>query len=362
MAIQTISSSDSGSVAAGKINDNFSEISENMGSGVPDWDLEVGLAYDNAIKQMKSPSSGIYMLSKSVNLLHFSDIHGYAANLERVVAFGTRYADYIDAIIHTGDNVHQNFSDGTSFWTGISGTNKILNCIGNHDSWDGSNWHGKTAAECAAAYITPYVSNWGVTIGSNVCYYYKDFSDQGVRLIVIDVMHYDATQASWLESTLASAKTNSYHVIIASHYPPAKSDWIDCNFDSWHYNYDAPNTYGGYLSSLGVPALVDAFQTGGGVFICYICGHTHVDECRFCQGYPHQLHFCVDTSAISTVNKSYNRRVVGERNQDAMNLYSIRPTEGTLAVLRIGNDMDRAGKHRGGMTYDYINHQIIGQW
>lgn len=374
MARQEIQQTDSGSQAANKINSNFTELyarPSSGGSGVPDWDLVSGMAYDNAIKQMVSPSSGIYMASSSVNILHFSDIHADDVNLARAIAFGTRYSNFIDDIIHTGDSVRENWDNGFSFWTNC-GADDVLNCIGNHDPKYGGSWFGKTAAECAERYITPFAEDWGVTIGTGVCYYYKDYvktvsnTTTKVRLIVLDAMHWDSTQETWLTDTLDAAKSGGYHVIIASHFAPAKSDWIECNFDTWHYNYDhtAASSYRGYLDVYGIPAIVDAFMTGGGKFICYLAGHTHVDECRFCDGYPNQLFFCVNTAGhtMPSIISTYDRRVVGERSQDCMNLYSIRPTEGVLAVLRIGNDFDRAGKHKGGMTYDYFNHKIIGQW
>lgn len=187
-------------------------------------DLLSGYIYDDGIRQLSNAS---------LTLLHFSDIHGDAIRLARIMTFAKRYSNFIDNIIQTGDLVSASWSSGIDFYTGVEGTDKILNVIGNHDSASSNSggWTDYTAAQCAARYITPFVSNWGVTIGSDVCYYYKDY-DNGIRLIVLDRLHFDSTQKSWLLALLQSSTAKK--VIIACHnVPGAVVANKSCNMDMW---------------------------------------------------------------------------------------------------------------------------------
>ena len=46
------------------------------------------------------------------------------------------------------------------------------------------------------------IESWGVTYTSAKRYYYKDFSDEKVRLIVLDYTHFDNEQELWLQQVL----------------------------------------------------------------------------------------------------------------------------------------------------------------
>ena len=78
--------------------------------------------------------------------------------------------------------------------------------------------------------INPYKANWGangtLSITSNKCYYYKDYTNAKVRLIVLDCMHENSAQLTWLNNTLASAKSANMHVLIANHVKIGKSEDI----------------------------------------------------------------------------------------------------------------------------------------
>lgn len=312
---------------------------------------EAILAAKNTIFPTDATSWFGNSFGKGVNILHFSDLHGDAINLSRIAAFKAKVSGL--AALHTGDVVNNTFADGIDFWT-PSGADDIMQCIGNHDVAG-----GKTAAECYARYISPFVSGWGVTSQSDVCYYYKDWSEKSVRLIVLDCMHWDATQKSWLESTLAGAKTAGYHVVVANHYAPGASaenratafDTIGANSASW----DNINSQ--------APAAVQDFIDGGGHFVCWLCGHTHADMFRFPTAYSDQLYVAVANAGINAHVVSHAEcqivRENGEHSQDLFNLVSINATRQTLTIVRVGADRDTIGRHIGTVVYDYANKEIL---
>lgn len=300
---------------------------------------------------------------KGVNLLHFSDIHGDYINLTRIVKFKQSISFGLDALF-TGDMVNHEWSDGIDFWSN-SGANNIMVAIGNHDSLSGQNWYAKTAAECYSRYISPFVENWGVTYQTDVCYYYKDWADKKVRLIVLDVMHWDAAQKLWFENLLSDSLSSEYHIAVAGHCSPATSDGgiKTCSFDTWGANRShwESQTFGKMNSE--APTAVKNFIDAGGHFVCWLTGHTHADMFRYLVSYPNQLYVAVGDAGINA-NVSSNAssqldRVLGEKSQDLFNLVSINATRQTLTITRVGADHDTIGRHIGTVVYDYANHEII---
>lgn len=265
-----------------------------------------------------------------LSLLHFSDIHGIKRNLENIVKVKNYYSDIIADVIDTGDDVADQFSDEDIF-SGVDGAENILRCIGNHDNATKTggvyDFNAKTASECYGKFFAPFIANWGVTYTENLCYYYKDYVAQGIRLIVLDAMHNDATQEAWLDSVLADAKTNGLAVVCANHYMRT----IDV-FQT-PFNDASP-------SSSNMPVSwaesVSTFIEGGGEFICWICGHTHRDSVGTIQGYENQVMIVIDTAATGRSTTSNTYRKYYTRSQDLMNVVSIDKNNTTIKVVRIG--------------------------
>ena len=340
-------------------------LSAGMGKKLNENDLfaEQVLAAKNTVYPSGNTSWFGNNFGKAVNLLHFSDIHGDATNLARIVAFKAANAS-LDAALFTGDMVWKNWGNGISFW-GDAGADGIMVAIGNHDTYSGSDWYAKTAAESYARYISPFVSNWGVTYTADVCYYYKDWSTQKVRLIVLDVQHWDATQKAWLEATLASAKTAGYHVVCAGHCAPAASD---SGMKAVPFDTLGANTSHWESASYGkmnaeAPAAVKDFKDNGGHFVCWLCGHTHADMFRHLSSYSGQLYVAVanagDNIHVTSGASCQIVRVDGERSQDLFNIVSINPQRETLTIVRVGADRDTLGRHIGTIVYDYANNEIL---
>ena len=332
----------------------------------------------NAILQLGERYKGDFSISqKKATFLHFSDIHGDEVNFKRIVDYINKNKQYFEDVICTGDIVKNQFSDGIDWWENNIGDNNILMAIGNHDTnviTDGHyNWYGKSAEECYQSFLYPFISNWKVNYTVGKCYYYKDYTDVNLRLIVLDGMSWsqtkvDAEQQDWLNNLLSDSISKNIHVLIASHFPAGtsvgnKDDNV--NFDAWYVNEELweKDTFG--LLNPKVPELIDNFQTNGGHFVCYIGGHVHGDLFRNLKEYPNQLMVMVGNAFcrenIHTGLCMY-ARVKGTDSQDLFNVLSVDTENGMLSIARYGCSFDRYGRHMGTIVFDYTNHKIISQY
>ena len=332
-------------------------------------------------------------------LMHFSDIHGDADRLKRIVEFKEHYSEYIDDAIHTGDATEIYFDyyngsytlDDKSFaWWANSGANSILNIMGDHDSMGGSpslsggiKGGGSLAysqKKVCSRFITPFESEWGLTNHpSNATYWYKDYTNCGVRLVALDNIHYRETlqladggttnvypldneptdngeQLAWFVETLADAKNQGLSVIVATH-SPYKQDPIQCTFMSLD---------GRYYNSVNLPLeLVQAVQSfidNGGKFVSWITGELHVDVFANVQGYPKQLLISIDTATGVRENGqmwSFNNKPDNTLAMDCFNLVSVDVDKGYIRLHRIGSMYDRQGREIVGLVYDYVNQTLI---
>lgn len=301
-------------------------------------------------------------------LLHFSDIHGDKKRLQNIIEFKEYYSDYIADIIHTGDMVKYYSTDGITFWDEVDGAEDILNVIGNHDTLVGSTWIGMTMAEAYTTYFSPYVSNWGVTGASGQTYYYKDYTDNKVRLIVLDIMHQSADQLSWFVSTLASARTANLHVIVAVHSRPHwqftshQTAWDDKPLVPSYtagYSDTSASTYPENLSDDYADA-VDDFMTAGGFFVCWIHGHTHHKMFAQLQTHPNQLDVSVENAGIPDFAWTYAKaRIDGTKSEDCFNVIGIDTDSNVLRIMAVGATYDRFMRHADAISYNYNTHTIL---
>lgn len=292
-----------------------------------------------------------------LTLMHFSDIHGNKDRLQDIVNYGNRYSPYINDIICTGDMVAGAYPDGMSWWDSVDGAERILTCIGNHDAVTAQSGGSLIdMATLCSAFITPYIDNWGTVVhSSDKTYYHKDYSAQKVRLIVLDCMHDDSGQISWLESVLADAITNNLHVVIATHYSSYPRNIVACDFspakDLSNYMMDTIDA--------DVVSAVDAFQNNGGNFVCYLAGHNHQDSILTVNGYPNQLVISVTcaTNVYAQFKNSDQSRFGDFSN--AVNVTTINTADKTVSIKRLGADMDMFLRDRKTFSYDYENHLLL---
>lgn len=322
--------------------------------------------YDNIMLQATRPllNDSIKYDFKPLVLCHFSDIHGDSINLKRILEFYNNYKKYFTDIIHTGDIVNDKFDDDFEFWKNTEGSNIILNCIGNHDSSrkDGNKYiQDITSKQCYDKFFKEQVGNWNCVQPESaadlgLCYYYKDYSDSKIRLVVLDCMHYTDNQNSWFSQVLTEAKNKNYAVLVANHYQGGamKCD-KSCTFQSplWAH---ADATINEKAS-----ATVDSFMNAGGDFIAWICGHTHRDLFGVLESYPNQTCIAVDCGLCSDYwNDSFRRR--GAKSQDCFNIMSINRSLNTFSIYRVGNNIDLQLRSKKCLVYNYATHKVISNY
>lgn len=322
--------------------------------------------YDNIMLQATRyllTSIGKYD-SKPLVLCHFSDIHGDGINLKRILEFYNNYKVYFTDIIHTGDIVHDNFNDDFEFWKNTEGSNIILNCIGNHDSSrkEGGNYiQDITSKQCFDKFFKEQIENWKCVqpesaVDLGLCYYYKDYSDSKIRLVVLDCMHYTDNQNSWFLQVLTEAKDKNYSVLVANHYQGGTMKLDEsCTFQSplW--------THVDATINEKASAAVDSFMNAGGEFIAWICGHTHRDLFGVLEKYPNQTCIAVDCGFCNdSWNDSFRRR--GTKSQDCFNIMSINRSLNTFSIYRVGNNIDLQLRSKKCLVYNYATHKVISNY
>lgn len=300
--------------------------------------------------------------TKPLCLAHISDLHLDKIRLQRFTNFINNIKNIDDAIC-TGDMTN-NYSDGMSYWDSVSGAERILTCIGNHDGLANNNvdWYSGqcTMLEAYNKFINPYISNWNVTYDVGKTYYYKDYNSEKIRLIVLDSMRSgtDATnQNTWLKSVLSSAKSKGYSVVCATHCVPqtSKVNYIDCSFNSINLKYE--DEYDTCVTNTIYQQTVQNFIDDDGKFITWICGHTHFDFVYTTSEFPNQLWIVVACGCLS--NNLDIDRTDGTKNQDAFNILTFDTNTELVKVIRVGADRDRSMRHLGTMSIDYNTHNVI---
>ena len=236
---------------------------------------------------------------------------------------------------------------------------KVLNCIGNHDGarYESGklNWTSVSAVDVYKTFFEPYIASWGVVQPENAaeqgrCYYYKDYTEQGVRLITLDCMRYDDAQHAWLSQVLDNAKSAGLHVLVAVHYPLDRGTAVDTPFHSLQAT----------TTTEADARIADVVASSGVQFIAYLCGHTHWDEFFKVKGYDGQICICVDSSAAGD-NYNDAARTAGTKNQDSFNIFSVDTYCKMFRIFRVGCDRDRWMRHKGSICWDYANGKLIYQ-
>lgn len=303
-------------------------------------------------------------------LIHISDIHGDGNAVRRLIQFFNFYSDYAFDMIHTGDAVIQYFGDYTPFLnTSIAGAEDVLQVIGNHECWiEGDTWphpYNATEEQVYTEYFAPNISRWGVTSpGVNKCYYYKDYSVAKLRMIVLDCIHYDETQAAWFAYALSSAKTAGLRVVAVSHY----------HAQSGNTGYDTGfNTYGYVIAPVETPPigtqierledsaydLVDDFITDGGEFVCWLTGHEHTDSIGIINNHPNQIEIIISTGKCAD-SLGYRSRAYNTKAQDLFNFFFVDGVSKLIKLVRVGATEDKYMRSSKAVCINYQTKTLIG--
>lgn len=296
-----------------------------------------------------------------LTFLHISDIHNSPITLNQIVNQTEYYDNKIDEMICTGDLVADTYTNITSWWN-----EKVLTCIGNHDTAgyvDGNfSWTALSMANRDAYYIAPFESNWNIIHTGGTSYYYKDYAESNVRLIVMDAMLYNdngpeaTAQTNWLTNLLADAITNELHVLIAIHSPHGGAKPVNCSFTELGVT-DMPT-----LSDCNTPqSVIDTVATAinnGLHFIGYICGHTHRDTIWDAEDDGRQLMFAI----ICAMNSPANTDLYRGPNNNAYNLVTIDTVNTLVKIVRGGGaDIDNAMRTRKAICFNYSTGEKVGE-
>ena len=352
-----------------------------------DPEIEIGLTrrdvMNNEIKSLLlqsrhvggDPEASDY--ASPLTLLHFSDIHADADALNRI------YSDCedmdIDDKICTGDIVN-----GQMAWISSSAVTyndaqnipnwwkpDIMITVGNHDTaaYDSVNrtliWNYLTMAQCDQYLIAPFEANWGVTHTAGTSYYYKDYTDSKVRLIVIDGMLYDveesqdvSAQTAWLGNLLDGAIADGLHVLIATHGIASGAHTKECSFSK----------RGTYTSNQTIqytpPVITELVRTkinNGLHFVGYLCGHLHQDFVWDVYNDGTQLMYCI-TCASSNAWQTRNSDQSRDATADAYNLVTIDTKNRLVKLIRGGGaDSDKYHRNRKAICFHYGTGEIYGE-
>lgn len=330
-------------------------------------------------------------------LLHFSDLHSDKVNLKRIVEYKEHYAEYIDDAILTGDNIRDKFGDSFAFWSEC-GADNILLTTGNHEYYNGESsayYTQITPLQVYNKFFAPYYENWGTVVfpidaeteGYN--YYYKDYTAKKIRLIVLDNManmsgNRTNVQATWLASVLESARTAGLHVICAIHIGSTIETPFNNPFTSYRnsFNSDTGVNAATFAEFYTLRDAVKTFIDNGGKFVAWIAGHRHVDTIAVLtddirQGSIHVAtasggEFSSNTGGHGDTDANNNGhswwiipkgddcdRTDDTKQQDCFNIYSVDTEKQLLRIFRVGSDVDRNGRHKGSLLYDYANRQVL---
>lgn len=315
----------------------------------------------NKISEGKKPinlTSFAYLSEPPVlSLLYYSDYHGDNEELDYIYKNWGRALDYCDDYICTGDMVKERFSDPfTYFANGDARARQTMLVIGNHDALASSGYDWSDLATQQAQYdkyFAPTIGYWGVTYTAGKTYYYKDYENQNIRIVVLNDMLQgtDMTdQLVWLENV---ALNTSKYVVIAKHYIPPTPVKINSTFTAIDYNSQG---YG----NVQIPQVVNRFIQGGGKFVCYITGHTHYDYIARLDGYPNQIGICIDAASREQCNQwSDVMRYNDQISRDLFNVIQFDTSSETIKMIRCGCNYDRYLRHKDTISIKWTDGSII---
>ena len=305
---------------------------------------------------------------KPLTLVHYSDIHGQKVCQNRINEFREFWKDYIDDTIQTGDLVTSYWGDGSAFDEEIAPADNpsrnILSVIGNHDvaSKNGSDfvWHTYQGKQAYDRYIAPFIDYWGNVVQpegaseNGYCFYYKDYPDSKIRLVVLDTFNnddaYEAFQQTWFAGVLADAISEGLSVIVASHFrikceallkSPFTMPWAAVE------NLDSSVCNDPYIP------LVKEFIDNGGELVCWITGHSHYDAIsKTSEENGSQINICVNragafgskSTSLWETNSFINIDFSDWKTFDCFNVMAVDTHYKFITLFRVGSNRDKMGR------------------
>lgn len=305
------------------------------------------------------------------NALFFSDIHGNTVRFNRILELGNDWKSIINFIIDGGDDTAEYQSQGNLNWyntAALTSEIPIIRAAGNHDAWT-TNYGVWATPQELYEYFTAVAVAQLIAKGTSVFqptdaaslyknYYYVDFG--AIRIIVLTSMsgssYFDATQLQWFKDVLNNSSDK--HVLCVNHCPfyRGENDKIKSNWSSYKWETLADTMH---LDNDAILA-VDTFIEGGGKFVGWLCGHTHIDCLINSRGTHKQLCFSTSCAKGGTLDgqQPTDKRSAG---YDLLNMVSIDTTNFQLKVWRIGFDTNSAMQVHNTFVWDYAKQIILSE-
>ena len=307
--------------------------------------------------------------------LFFSDLHNGWRNLDRMIDVANTVN--VDAVINGGDTVLKYLNDpDTDFsWypTKVQQINAdYIVAVGNHDMWDSSYWSKADLVLTYDMILSPVmnhltnVSQPDKAKAQGLCYYYYDY--QNIRIIVLNAMTgddsvecWDVAQNEWLKKTLDNALKQNQQVICVTHAPFQKDIALRDSALNWNSvdDYRVKVDYDNIHTHMDAVRLVQNYIDNGGTFICWLSGHTHVDEVLEAKGYEGQMMFGIASARYSFHDDG---EITDDKEEPwfyCFDLMGIDIQHGQLRRVRLGWNMDNSMKVRNTLCYDYLNGNIV---
>lgn len=384
------------------------------------FDLDNNTAYNDIGNVQKwSDFSFLFFSDLHANAYNLTNILNYADSIGPDIDCIINGGDIVASTMNAGLSWYNDIVDGNSIPVlAVPGNHDCW--VDSHWNWaDGTaiyNLITKKVKENVPSIVQPANAE-----ENGLNYYYKDFGH--IRVICIIAMsthYYDSAQATWLEGVLESARTtyhywkivnkkpvtynlvegdlitavlandavlgNSFYynaafegniyavpmsVIIVNHCPftPSVAERINSNkLNSW---YDYVNgdvglnkgmpMYDGLALSNGIDALVNTYINNGGSFICYLTGHTHVDNVLTHKTYSGQLMINIATANGNRHTDSAAATSKYDPNYDCFDHIGVDLRSGMIKVLRVGLAQDSAMRTRRRWCYDYVNQVLLSE-
>ena len=337
---------------------------------------ELNPGFDEAMTQAMRPKNvtvfGYPKETKPFSLFWFTDIHGDEREFGRLIEFFKTYRRHFDGAICTGDMMRDSAEHSDfDYWAATPGHEEIMSVIGNHDVLRNDNNYVNinyddilSMRECYVKYFAPFIGKWGVNYIPGKTYYYKDFDNKKIRLVVLDNMQRKNEpkavigQLAWLKDTLAGAREKDLSVIIAAHYNINDTEKIECNFTEKSILYN-----GEFRDCDLYMKIVDDFRKEGGKFVCWIAGHLHRDFIIKSKKYPGQLCIVCD-AACDWQSAAYSEtaRVPGMKCGDLADTLVVDTSRHLIKLIRVGATMDGFMRPKNEVTLDYLTGEIVTQY
>ena len=326
--------------------------------------------------------------SKQFCMLIAGDTHTDPTRMENIIKMFNS-VDAFDCGVMLGDIAGDTFADTTEYYdsalTGITVQKPWLTVLGNHDV---RNAGSDSALFTKYGGTLQYADLGSGESVSGKMYYYKDFTAQKIRIIVL--MQYDYTyttelsfgqaQIDWLIGVLNSTPSD-YGVIICEHTNPSRymtyemdaaytsSTWKRTNYAPTYMNGDpVPDivnawingttlsqtyayTYDNPPTALSVSA--DFSSRGAGEFITYLGGHWHMDVLGHPTSYADQPDYHVPAAGLPAATQGDIPRKAGTISEDSFCVMGVDRDSKTVKIFHVGAHRTKDAVDRQYFKYTY---------